>query len=671
MRRKKFNPLLIVLLLLAGILFLNYLGVFSKLGLFTITPIIIDSKTIDLPYTCNSEATYCKVKGIMECNVKDTSEPKVISRTTTTIDSLNRRGWVALINTYGTLESWCPTTSLTYSGVIKIRDVLLPYGTEGFVGTYSSRTYLFIPTGQLNNYIRYEVGSCGADLSPTAKYNCQNQERCLGDITAYSCNATFTAGTNKQTMTYYSTITPGIKETSIYTIQPGQKAELDGGDKQSIWYQAIKETETCTQGNKVCQNGNIYICKDNGYILNETCNYGCETNKCSPLYDDFIVSIKDSVGIEKNYFKPDESIKLNIKLTSSQPINGNMVVRVLKGNIQGEQIFSKSFTFNSGVNYPFDLTIPLVGDYYVVTTINYGNVNEVIGDDLTELKKIVVRSSFNVETFAKQYLKGIDYTQTDKFWLGYPVQVDFLITDENSKPTNPSTQNVFYKINNGQQNIPQLNTQLSTTGRLVYTISPTIPGEYKFTGTIDKGGLQITKDKIFTMNKEVPIAKFTQLKESVKIGTIEKIWFSIKNQNDQLIDPIKIEANVIELGIEKPISVINKESVGNYYFDYSYSKTGSYSFDVNFFFDSNIIDNPPKLSSGQIFSSDTPDPFKDCEVDSDCGTFQKCEEGKCVNNTSLIFILFVGIFGIIIVIFIVYKLIKLRRQPSIGGEISL
>ena len=660
-KKQNKNIVMIILVILVGIYLINYFGVFEKDSLFTIVDTPIEEGTkINEDYFCPSNAHHCVVRGVIECNNPSGEVPNIIFRTNAnSANDYNDVGtWIAIngipssqtfIET-SNLKSYCRSSSISTSNFI---NRLTPHLNR--IGVRNG--HIFIETeGSWRKYL--ECSSADLSSMPKEPYTSNNQELTEGSSNPYYCEGLFKIGGLLVDSPIYSSNSAGSISTLLVTdVKPNDQVQLSGGDINYIEYKALERTETCPEGDLTCIDGNKYVCHDNNYDVFEICDFGCSNDKCSSPFEAVDIQIKDDNGIVKSAFTPEEDINIYVNVISDldvSSINVKIVEETPTGNVFDEILQTTE-------KYEFG-KIEFTGDYYVILEINAGLNDPIIyGRTSLEQNKIEIANNINAELGnPSQNLGGIDISLAG--YTGYPLRVKYRITDVggNPLPIGLVTPNVYYTINNGNQNT--ISPKTSEVGLLTYEIIPTLPGDYKFYGTITKGSFVTPLDtSSMDISMDELSIEWVQKPMFVEKGTSATYSFTTKNKNGDLIE----STNSIEV---RKLGVIDKTitptgSLGEYSFTNNFDTRGDYSLIIS---SSAVgLSSPQPVSSGTINVGDKPAPK--CSETNPCGFLQECVDGTCETNIGMISLIFISITIIIVIIVILISFIKKKNKPSFGG----
>lgn len=685
MKKKNKNILLgigIILGIIVSIYFLNYFGVFSKLPFFSVST-STGSEIVDQgqspSYNCPIGVSYCRVKGVMDCNLIKAGSPKVIARTDNSDFS---DGWIAIYNENSqSLQSYCDGGSISSTSISKSDPINLPFGVIGYLsyGPFNpcrdTKCIYIVNTkySDQNHYFEFEPKSCGADLTPTPKYNCQNQEKCEGEISGYSCSGDFLVNDAiKDSLSYSSTSTPGTRETSWFKINVGDSAEFLGGDSSYTKYEAIKEYQICFEN--FCQGEEGYIeCVNNkpGEFIPCTGVYKCSNGKCVPPIDSIDITIKDGSGKEKAGFILDEDINIFVKIVSGFT-SMNVKMQLREGSVDGNVVYEQSKLLGIGELKKFEVSgISEVGTYYVILEIDVGLTEKVYYGRETEEKK-----SFRVSP-SVVLSAPLPYSPTTgtNLFTDSPVYIDLKARDENNNPVQITNYNIDVKLNGQSIQDAGYVQPLPEPGlyRFVYAFAS--PGLMTVTASIEKFGVW---SKPISYESEIKnlrvITTFTNigLFRSISPST-QTIKFETKNPFNDYIDTTNI-VKVIPPGASTGAgdidvsSSVQKVGMGKYEFSHNFDKIGGYQITIQSTAPGYPVGDQPASGTLTVIPGGEPD---ECVTSEDCSTNEACVNGKCqpINPPYYLYMFIIG--SVILVIILIFVIIKLRKKKSSEVNIGL
>jgi len=716
MVKKKLNIVGIILLIAIALISINYFG---GLNLFTITTIVRDSGNTDIsPWYCPSDATYCKIKGKIFCEVQGDSVAKVIAR----VDDFDfDSGWIAYINDFGNLQSFRFEEQVVMDDPPGVRDNIVSQEIlkDFYVDKDNSVIYVNIPSassitvkkcgrcrtteqGQCDsgwirvgipykekcwvlgsqsrqncqdcrqpNYNKYVAGG-NADLTPTPLRDCKSGEVCEGEASKYSCSGDLKIEDIPKELLTCSSNNPCSDTSSYYDINPNDKVSINS-NSIDIQYQVIDEIDTCVQGDKICKNDNIYICSDNDYIIDEICDYGCDDSKCELPVENIEITLRDNQGNIKTGFISEEPINIYINVIS--PSVSNVNVKILKDNQEGELIEENQNSVISGQTKKFEFSgIRFTGTYYIILEIDIGLTDKIIyGKELGQYESFMVSNDFDANFIAPfQTIKG--ETNRENIYINYPIEIHLIAKSGDSDVFLDQDPVFTASIGNNQINLP---SPTVSKGLYKYVFTPQVYGDLRIVGEVFYGGIsktvsvetkilpedisvswRIIADKVYDLygNLENP--------PSMQIGQSYDFKFETRNRGKELMDSVNTII-VNENGVERDISSsIQPTGLGTYEFTYIPSARGGYDFIVTSSLEGFV--NSQRTNTGIVQATPEP-PQPDCKVDSDCGLLKTCDEGDCILSIDLILVIFGALIVLAIVLVIIFSLIKRERQPSFGG----
>lgn len=683
--RKDARNWLIATLVIIGVFFLLN----SNFNLNLFATVITPSQEYPSPYTCPSgQNVACNVKGIMKCEQARTSTPLVVARSD---DSDYSKGWLAAYDTNAqSLASYCYSTTITTSSVDLSKIVNLSYGVKGYLsnGPFNPcRTgqCIFISDGK-GRYWEYIPSSCGADLTPSPKYNCQNQELCKDFINKYSCGGEFRieqSSTDKTVIykedLFYSSNNIAGEDASIQkTVNPGNVIYVAGGDRNIVISEVVDTTQSCTKDKCSSDNTGVIKCINQREQPVEFCsaNSLCIADslgaKCGTPVKVISSQFVDASGNPTSGYKSGEQIKFRFTLSSSSSTVTSAIVNVQLQNSQGgtqQPTQTKTVSLSSGTSSQTDVVfggIQETGSYFVVLDINYGTNGKVVPAPRYELKisnpiTLTVVGYSESAGSTTMYSNEPAIVEIRVSQNGQPVTANLnLVTKQGGKVLqNPTPSVVENSLDGFEAYIFKYNLLPVTKDEL---LSVDVTGERNgYTTTLIHTDFQIKQASV--QIEYTNIGKFVDIKPGVY--TIE---FQTKTPQGELIDS-ENRVNVIVSGKVQDITSLLKGSDGIYSFDYNFELANQ-----GYFFE--VISSADELGSQTLRTKGInviPEGggLLQCVSHDDCSYPQICQNSLCVSppkpvNYLLYIIIAASIFLIIVIIKIARKK-KSQVSPSLTG----
>lgn len=691
MKKKNNKTLIVILSVLAGVFLIA-----TQTDIMTFSSVPIDSGTSSSPYICPSgEGISCNIKGVMKCEQQTTSTAVVRARTTTSLNSIGARMWYAIDRDYNDgigMESWCPTTSLSASLSLPSPSQL-PYGEIGYflfdasTGACNDAYCLYVPK-QAGSYYRYsQTSGCSADLSPTIKYNCQNQEYCSGTSSSYSCTGLLKveqSQTNSAVLVSeplsYNSNNAGQDTSNQYNVPSGSVTKVTGGSSNSVLFEVVESFDECVKdvctsdkkGIIKCVNGRpsetITFCQsDNG----ESCVDSFNGAYCQSAFSLTSVVFRDSADTrDVDAYLPDEAINLKFKI-SSPTITTSKTAEITifrdQTPIQTKSVSfipsqTKSITFNA---------VEEVGTYYAVIKVAHESAILIFGEgrDIDfRITSIPLEANFDVFTNLIDFDTGGSFTSRSKFYTSHPISVEFRVyrTGDSDDLQFFDSANMVAKLNGNQITLPVPQT---SKGTLKYNLALSNPGTLRFVGTATKGGLS-TPEVSVEVSVEQPSVNVKFLNDdnlaNIQPGTTATINFETRSAIGNLVDSTNTLRVIKPDGTSPTLTNIITGSGGSYSFTYLFQERGGYQFFVQ------------SSASNHVTSIDTPSTFisvdegnpgeLECVENSECSQGYECRQNQCVPVQKDITIIVYIIGGILIlsVMIIVVLVIRRKRQPIFG-----
>lgn len=675
-RKRQKNILLIILGIVIGLYLLNYFGVFD-FGLpgLSIVPIVLDEGTQTIsPYYCPQEADFCTVTGTMFCNAEKTNqEPKVVIRTFGDMDDLcvgydfDNDGLLEGRQTAARLS--CPS----FFGALERKDGIKFINIDGLIWVdVEAKGRDCLSTKSSTTTPTYR--DCAVNPSIQPQSGCFAPELCIGEPNRYECSAVLKVNDilQSESLYYFSSSSEGSRTSSQYTLNPGDKFEIIGGDSIKIEYSAFRNEERCYSD--YCQ-GNGYVpCVDElgnpiqsgevGYpdLDNfQSCVYGCDNGKCLDPYR-VKVSIKDKNGFERTSFAKGDDVKLYVTIETPSPIEGDLTLELRESTIQGTPRFTESRTFKANEQMIFTTSFDYTDTFYIVLSIDYPVLQEpdIYGINEGEFTSFNVVDQFTANLRFTQTIGGVDVS--NEFYTGYPIKIEYIFQEPGQTPILPDSAVV---TSNGNPLILSNQFTDDESGYFIYYLLTETPGLYDISATATKGlyttpesrqQIQIERDQV-VLDYDISHNPVQNNQPYTNILT----W-TTKNRNKEKIET----SNTVEVLINgvKSGTIPVKGSAGQYSIDYTFTvENADYSFIINSVPSGNLV--PAEKQTILIKSGSDDEEF--CNSDDDCGFLGVCNQGNCETNTTTVFALVGGGFLLVIIIIIFLRFRKKRQEPNFGG----
>jgi len=681
--KKRKNILLfmgIIIGVVLGLYLLNYFGAFNKIPFLSVST-SLGSEVVDQGqspiYTCPIGVSYCRVKGIIECNNYKGGNPAIVFRGNSVYGKQGYPIAFAIPETTN-LKSYiydgkqisnniCDTGSSTYLYSVENPFAQIHWRNNELIICYQSSGDMYARA--------YEPGG-NADLTQglLSGESCnENKIRCEGEIGGYSCLGDFLINNvKKDSLSYSSISTPGTRETSWFNINVGDKAEVLGGDSSYTKYEAIKEYQICFDN--ICSSDEGYVeCIDNKLGDFIACEgvYKCSNGKCVPPIDSVDIKIKDESGKEKLGFILDENINIFVKIVSGFSTM-NVKLQLRDGSIEGDVIYEESKLLGIGELKKFEVSgISEIGTYYVVLEIDVGLTEKVYYGKETDEKNSFRVSPSVVLTATLPYSP----TTGTNLFTNSPVYIDLRAKDENNYPIQITDYNIDVKLNGQSISDAGYVQPLPEPGLYRFIYSFLDSGLMTVTATIEKFGVESKPVSFESEIKDLKvITTFTNigLFRSISPST-QKIKFETKNPFNDYIDTSNI-VKIIPPGASTGVGDIDVSSsvirtdIGKYEFSHNFDKIGGYQINIQ----STALGYPvgDQPASGTLTVNPGGDP-DECVTSADCLTNEICVNGKCdpINPPYYLYMILIGI--IILLIILIFVIIKLRKKKSSEVDIGL
>jgi len=722
MKKKKINIPLMGVLILISLVVLNSQGVFDNLKFAATSSPVVDSGETTPEFVCPSGASYCQVRGVMECNYKKEGEDIITFRTNvpskleynkhsdisnycckytvpdiagnfhcikTCQTSEGTHYWIAipyLLNGNNAIKSselhmYCVTG---FTGGSRNNELITPllYNTRAYV--YNSA--LYIETGNSNDVLRrYEF----CDIEETTELriresipNYFDKELTGGNQTIYSCSGNFIIEdknsdiiSTKQ-LFYSSNTNPDDDKTGWININEKETAKISGGDNNYIEYKVIQSIETCIKD--VCENDLGYRKCENSV---HTDFVSCDTSKgekCIDTSSDAIceipfskkdIFIVDKNGNKKSGFTSNESVYVKLDIQSNKVSSGNIILKVFKGS---EEVHSEDILdvkFNTGKSLLVSIPNPKeIGNYYVKVEISFNSYTIKIGENQEYPFRI------SVPIFLSMRLPYSEKTGTT-LYTNDIVYIDLQATDENGFPTEVSEVVLKLKLNGQESPTPNYVYPLPDEGlyRFKYTFLES--GIIESTAKLIKYGVESNEE---TRTSEVKNPKIITtltnigLLRSIKPG-VQTITFETKDSYGDYVETNNI-VKIIPPGASTgrgdiDISSQVEGSNGIYSVDYNFEQRGGYKISILSSAESYPIGDKPESGSIDVSPVNIPD---ECQTSLDCSSGKICIDGKCVQKDQPILLYIIFIISAIAIFILIIVIIKLSRKKKgtdvfIGG----
>lgn len=681
-KRKRNNILIIILAIALGVYLINYMGFFDE-GLpgLAIVPITLDQGIqTTSPYYCPQESDSCQVRATMNCDVLESNqEPRVIIRT----------------NGFG--EDMCVGYDWDNDGDLDPRRVISRGDDSGFTGDSDCRRFttqwirsdglMFMINDEFNLYIKnnngdcwetrnsgtYRFDDCGVSPSIIPQSSCYTPEICEGEPSRYECSAEVRLNDEIQENLFYTSLSSGGSRTSSqYTLNPGDKFEIIGGDSIEIGYLALRNEERCysdyCQGNGyipcIDEFGNPVLEGELGFPDSdnfEACQYGCDNGKCLDPYN-VKIELKDANGFPKESFAKGDEVKIYVTIETPSVISGDLTLSIRESTIQGPSIFSETRTFSANELQIFTTNIDYTDSFYIVLAIDYPVLQEpdIYGIEQGEFTSFNIVDQFTANLRFTQTIGGVDVS--NEFYTGYPIKIEYIFQEPGQTPILPDSAIVTY---NG--NPLTLSSQFTDdeNGYNVYLLLTETPGLYEISAKATKG-LYTTPESRQSMNikRDQVVLDYDISHNPVKNNQpyTNILTFTTENRNGDLIETTNTVTILIR-GVESGNLPV-KGSGGQYSVDYNFLvPNADYSFVINSIPSGNLV--PSEIQTILINSGSDDEEF--CNSNDDCGFLGVCSNGNCETNTTMVFALVGGVFLLLIIGIVAFRFFKKKREPDLGG----
>jgi hypothetical protein len=679
-KTKKISIILLVFVLVGSIFLFTYLGLFKLPG-HPLATVPIDCSDGSLckispapPYSCPLDVDFCQVKGEISCS-SQTGVRNVIFRSEGVYGSGTSFYYAPVVGALRLYTFDGTQIANTYCGGGNVQD-----GSNSLIEV-NGHVYICYISG--NGVIARGYTASGGIVDDTPIRDCStsNHEICVG-TNPFTCGSTFqilkTDGTTKNSESLaLSSNTPWTKQSSVYRLEKGEKADFLGGtySDAKIYFNTFRIETTCSSN--YCESGGLRLCTLGKPGNFTSCPYGCTNGQCVDPYS-VGISIKDNRSFEKQSFGKNVPVKIYVTLTTPQTISGQLTLDLRSGSPEGISYGTPITTsFTSNTQNVFEYTFPTTGTYYIVLMIDYPQLTEpdIYGVNINQQNRFDIVENFGATLRVSQTLGGVQNMNT--FYTGYPIKVEYIFKNPDDTPTVTDTAFVTYKscsTCSETQLINPLETSDNLAGYYIYNFTPTTPGSYTFKGTATKGTFTtpidtkgpyiIEKDSIVVENH----LAFNPVEANKTYTNI--LSFTTKNKDKQFISTdniVKVKINGADSGAV-PVKGVN----GQYSIDYTFTKSNA---DYIFLISSSSINGDlTKVSDlpTELIKVGKEDTF--CKLDSECGFLSVCnvDTGKCETNITLIIVVVVGGVVLLLIIILAVKFFKnKKRNPSFGGGINL
>lgn len=672
---------LILLVFVIGGYFLFSSGFFEQAALpLNEQCYVVSSGVTQNAFQCDGGK--CLVRVSDECSGSPkTSESVVIARARDSLygdrggaDVPNSAHWIALDNPktdYYDLESWVMTSTL--SSTLRGADKTmfdLPYGWEGFISDYDGKHRLYIPVPNEVNKYYYYTQKAGADLDPTVKYDCRDQELCQGELSVYECSKDILVNNVLHSTITYKAKSPGSYISDVITLMQGQNVTASGGKIEWV----------VTDDSKACS---ISKCNDDG-----TGYFACSTGQCPALSTTLTKCNDGEICVQSG---PGGGAACSAPFTTSGEILSGRTAGdpvAFKYTIKSNTISSVYITYklvdisdrsqpvdikpDVQTSLPSDKTItfnPLsVGSYEIIVEKTYNGKSVA-----AEVYPFIVGAQLTTNVFIPQSpLTGTNLIVGSPFYVDVQaVENDMVVTELVSIDVKATLTDVNNKIET--VSIPTGQLKSTPNGDVMrYTFTLDKAGKFNFEAAAKKFGVP-SKAKSRTADikpSKIAIA-FSNMGYLVNIppGT-KTVMFETKDPFDNYID-VNYKVKVIPAGAAQgtgDVDVTNKvtkqsglTNTGKYQFDFEF-KTGAYIIEIyQVTAPGYSVDSSIKSPSINVDATASP---PECVSSTDCAAGYICLDGKCEQKEPpyMLYILLMG--GGIILIILVVVIVRLMRRKS-------
>jgi hypothetical protein len=707
-----------MLLIIGGIIFYN----FASSGKFLATiPLEDFGKKSISPYDCPQDVSLCKVQGVCEVDIQK-AEGVVVARTNIDLSRVpcGRYGCSAgdietylhnssnvinvkstdfgdanseLSRSYFACESGSASHCYFTGSDYYIKSALFsftqktPDGVEWklYFGYAGGNTYIFINEGSgvkgigLNNY-GYTSDKVPSTPQSIQSYLSKGQEVIMGNANIFNGVANFELrGQTNNLITFetlaYSSNYPGSKATSIYELQPGQRATISGCDDSYITYGTYQVYNQCNYnvcnsdntGFKTCTNGQL---SDSTTFCNIEAGEICKNGACEFPFTTKSIAFSDGLGNVKPSFIPGEKIYIKSTITSSRLSTGAVTFKVYSGSNKIEELSVSDYNFQDGRARLIEITNPTeTGEYYATAEIPVGATKVKIGtnEEFTFRIGLPISLSFSVPYTTK--------TGT-ALLTNVPVYLDLRATDENGQPTSASSIFLEVKYNGVILPVPDYVKPQPEAGlyRFIYTFPN--PGLLQIKAYVEKFGVKSNEKYYSALEIKSPqiVSKITNIgmlrtippsTQTIKFESKDSYGNYISTNNVVKIVPPGASTGAGDIDVSTKVT---STDTGKYSFDYDFKDVGGYTINIQSTAEGYPIGDKPL--SGTI----TVEPgaeLKDCVDSTDCDYGKLCISNKCQTKEKNIlpYIIGGGIVLIIIILFLVIKLGGKKKTQSIeiGG----
>ncbi len=633
---------------------------------------VVSSGTTTNSFLC--QGTKCDTKIYDTCSVPNSQDPIVIGRTSSSVNSQGRRYWYAIYSEVSkSLQSYCYATVVTGT-LTNPKLVDLPYGEKGIIagGPFNpcrlGGECLFVPSA--DRYVEYiPSNSCGADLSPLTKYNCQNQEVCSGSISKYTCTKDIYLDDVKYRTINYSEIIAGQYSSDVIRLLTNQKISASGG---SIDWAVIDDSVACSASQCNPQKTGYFACstgtacpKKSSTLTpcasGEFCTQGGSGAKCEIPFA-ITSSFIDAEGQQVTGYGPGEPIKVELVISTAVS-SATLEVR-LQDKSRNSLSDVQTKPISSGSANKFTLTFPgqtETKEYDIRLLFKFGT------DQVERLIPIRVSNSISV------VVKGFSERTGTTLFTNEPVTLEIRVFDLNGNPTSADTQMVA-KLNSLPVDMGA-RTQVDIG---VYTYEVTLQDEGKLSGegVATKFGYTAREPFDFTVIPASIRLDFTNIgnyKTGIAPGRTYTILFETKDPQGNLID------TTTQIDVCKPGQAVGQCSKvtptgdnGKYSFQLTPDVEGGWTIKATASAPGFVPRETPAQLINVVKGAGT---GFECVSDDQCTYPQVCKSNVCANPTEgpgtgflTIFLISAGIVILIIVILAV--VLKRRSKSQVSGNLT-
>jgi hypothetical protein len=622
------------------------------------------SGTTQNSFRCQSPK--CDAVVLSQCSGNPTgSDPIVIARASGVDLS-----WLAIYDsTSKSLQSYCKGSVITGSLTNVEKNINLPYGYTGIVanGPFNpcrSSKCVFIKSG--DRYQTYSVGSCGADLTPTPKYTCQNQEVCDGTFKSWQCNQDVLLNSNIYTTLQYSDSKPGNYSSSTIHLSNSDVLTASGSD---IKWVVIDDTKACTASQCTTSGDGYKECiKSTCPELSSTVTACLKGEKCTQsgpggsavCSTPFTTTGKftnDRGDVAKTGYGMGESIYFQYNIDSATIVNANLDFVLV--DLNGNELTPKQTKVVSSFPQTYKITFPAqttTGTYKVRVDIRYSDIltPEYYTFSIANPITVVIHA-------AGETGEGSLFTNED-------TTVEVRVLDAAGEYASANINSIKATIAGTPINYVDSSSSL---GRYSYVYNIPQEGKLQVTAEVEKLGFTTTQTSEFVINPADVQVKFTNVEnlQGVAFNTYT-ITFETSTPHGTLLETTNKVRMLKPDGTYDDVNTVSGSN-GRYSFTYLLNQEGGYKAKVT--------------SSATGFAAKEHDsPFmnviKDGGTALECTTNDQCSLGKiCQNNTCIssttetpwlmYIVITIVTLLIIVVTILIIKLLKKKSSTQVDPSL--